>query len=337
MKVERKALLSALKAVRPAISKNEQVEQSGSFIFLDKQVFTYNNEIAVSHPVDIDLVGAVPAQKFYELVNRVKTEQIGLDIKDGTLLLEGSKAKAGLRIETEILLPLEQVGMPKDDDWRKLPINFCDAISACMFSASKNEQQAILTNLHVFDGYIESCDNRRITRYDMGEGSDEFFPVPFLIPTFAAKELLNHCPTEYAVTAGWLHFVNINDAIFSCRHYEDEYPDYSSFLECKGVAITFPAGLSEVLDRAAIFSDGERVSLILDNNELVVAAESEAGWFEEPIAIEYKGKAVEFDIQPDFMKSIIKFKGKAVISEKALRFDADDFIHVAQIMTPKAK
>jgi DNA polymerase III sliding clamp (beta) subunit (PCNA family) len=335
MKVNRLLLLEALQAVQPGLAQKELIAQSSSFAFSDNRVFTYNDEVAVSHPISIALEGAVSAKEFYALVNKVKTEELSLEIKNDELLLTGSKAKAGLCIEHELLLPLEQLGMP--DKWLELPETFCKAIQFCLFSASKNETQAVLTCIHVIGQYVESCDNFRITSFDMGAGSEQSFPEELLIPALAAKDIADSNPVEYAVTEGWLHFRNEKDVTFSCRYFDDAYPDYSPFLECEGSELTFPATLPEILDRASIMGDGERVTIVLDKNELIVATEKDVGWFEESVDVKYTGAPVEFDIQPEFMKSILKFKGTAVIGETALKFENEQFIHVVKILTPKAK
>jgi DNA polymerase III sliding clamp (beta) subunit (PCNA family) len=335
MKIKRSLLLEALKAVQPGLAAKELVAQSESFVFADGRVFTYNDEIAVSHPIDIDLEGAVPAKAFYALINKVKTDEISLDIKGGELLLAGSKAKAGLRIETEVILPLEQLGMPTD--WIELPETFCTAVQACLFSASTNEQQAILTCIHIIESFVESCDNHRITQYNMGKDSELSFPEELLIPAVAAKDIITHEPVEYALTEGWIHFRNEKDVTFSCRYFMGEYPDYTPFLDVEGCGAELPTTLPEVLDRAGVMGDGERVSLILDNNELIVTTENESGWFEESIDIAYKGDAIEFDIQPEFMKAILKLNGVVTIGDGAIRFDSENFIHVVKILAPKPK
>lgn len=334
MKINRMLLLNALNAVMPGIAQREVIEQSASFVFTKGRVFSYNDEVAVSHPIKLDLEGAIPAKAFRALINKVRTEEINLKINKGELFLSSSKAKAGLRLETEISLPLEEIGMPID--WIELPETFCEAIKFCLFSASKDESKAVLTCLHVFDNFVESCDNYRITCYNMGEGTHKAFPEDLLIPAFAAKDIVSNDPVEYAVTDGWLHFRNKKDVTYSCRYMEGEYPDFSPFLECDGDSIEFPEGLTEILERADVLSDGERVSIILESDSLLVCSENESGWFEETCTIEFDGEGVEFDIHPEFMKSLLKFKGRAAISDKVLRFDSESFCHVVQLLAQKA-
>jgi DNA polymerase III sliding clamp (beta) subunit (PCNA family) len=332
-KLKRLELLTACKAVMSGIAVKELVPQSSSFVFQNDKVYSYNDEVAVSHPIKVGFEGAVPAKEFLALITKVKAEEIALTINKGELLLVGSKAKAGLRLEENITLPLEDVGMP--EEWTELPSPFNKAVGFCLFSASKDDSKAILQNIHVKGQFVESCDNYRITRYDMGKTAANAFPKELLIPAEAAKEIISHEPTEYATTEGWLHFRNDDDVTFSCRTCDAEYPDFTPFLKSDGVELSFPPTLPEIMDRADVMSDGERVSIILEEDFITVCTENQAGWFEESIETKYKGADVEFEIQPTFLKAILKHKGTATIGEKVLCFSSDNFKHVVQLLAKK--
>ena len=336
MKIKRKVLLDALKAVQPGLASKELLEQSQSFIFTDGFVVTYNDEVAVSYPIDIDLEGAVVAKDFFGLVNKIKADEFELTIKGNELLLKGSKAKSGLRLEKKITLPIDAVGVP--EEWIDLPDLFCDGINFCLFSASKNEAHAALTCLHINGDFIESCDNHRITRFDMGEGAGLAFPTPLLVSASICKDIAASKPIEYGVTKGWLHFRNENEVTFSCRYYNNiDYPNFDEFLEVSGTPFTFPAELHEVMDRAKVMSNGERVTLILETKELIVTSENENGWFEESIECDCKCEPIEFDIQPEFMNSLLSFKGEITIGNGRLFFQNDEFIHVVKLLKPKER
>lgn len=335
MKIKRTDLVTACKAVMSGVAVKELITQSSNFVFDQDRVFSFNDEIAVSHPIKVGFTGAVPAKEFLAFINKTKADEISLTVKDSELLIVGSKAKAGLRLEQDITLPIDDIGEP--EDWTELPSPFNKAVGFCLFSASKDESKAILMNIHVKGQYAESCDNYRITRYDMGKASASAFPNELLIPAFAAKDIITHEPTEYAVTDGWLHFRNDDDVVFSCRTIVDTYPDFEPYLVCEGEVLEFPQSISEIMDRADVLSDGERVSIILEEDFITVCTENQAGWFEESIEAKYKGKDAEFEIQPEFIKSILKHKGKAKINEKVLMFESDLFKHVVQLLTPKKK
>jgi DNA polymerase III sliding clamp (beta) subunit (PCNA family) len=331
MKIKRTELLQACKAVMSGVAVKELVAQSSSFIFQNDRVYSFNNEVAVNHPIKVGFEGAVPAKEFLALITKVKAEEIALTVNKGELLLVGSKAKAGLRLEEDITLPLEDVGDP--EDWCELPSSFNKAVGFCLFSASKDDSKAILQNIHIKGQFVESCDNYRITRYDMGKSAN--FVDALLIPAVAAKDIISHEPTFFAETDGWLHFRNDDDVTYSCRTAKADYPDFTPFLKSDGVELSFPPTLPEIMDRADVMSDGMRVSIILEEDFLTVCTENESGWFEESIEAKYKGADVEFEIQPIFIKEILKYKGTAFINEKTLCFESDNFKHVVQLLKKK--
>ena len=78
MKITKDELINTLKAVRPGLAAKEIIEQSTNFIFKDNTVATYNDEIMITHPTDLDLEGAVQASHFFTLLNKVKDEEIDL-------------------------------------------------------------------------------------------------------------------------------------------------------------------------------------------------------------------------------------------------------------------
>lgn len=331
MKINRIELVQACKSVFAGVAVKELIAQSSSFVFKNDRIYSYNDEVAVSYPMGVGFEGAVPAKEFLSLITKVKAAEIALTVNKGELILVGSKAKAGLRLDENIILPLEDIGMP--EEWIELPEIFNKAVSFCLFSASKDDSKAILQNIHIKGQFVESCDNYRLTRYNMGDSLDD----ELLIPAEAAKDIVSHKPTEYAITEGWLHFRNDEDVTFSCRKFEAEYPDFTPYLKCEGEEIVFPSTLPEIMDRADVLSDGARVSIILEKDLLIVCTENQAGWFEESVETKYAGTDAEFEIQPEFIKSILKHKGTATVGEKVLKFESDDFQHVVQLLVPKKK
>lgn len=338
MRVNRKGLLAALKLVEPGLAKNSKMEQDGCFVFTeDGYICTFNNDISISFPMDVGIVGAVPSKGLLGMCEKVKTEEIELSIINGAeggteVMLVGSKAKAGLRMESKILLPLDLVGFP--EVWEPLPENFNAALKFSLFSAGRDQNKAALTGIHVKDDCLESCDNNRATRYYFMEGD----PMPeMLIPTASAKELIGYKCDEFAVTKGWLHFRNEDGISFSCRYLEEEYPDLDKFLQCEGSETTFPNDIAEILDRAEVLSDGDKVNVYLENKRLIISTEGSQGWFEEESAVNYGGNEVEFDINPSFLSTMLKLNSTITIAPGRLLFDAQEFVHIVKTYVPKKR
>jgi len=338
MKVNRLELINALQAVMPGLSQREIILQSTSFVFTeDGAVVTYNDEIAVSHPIKVNFVGAVPAKEFFAFINKIKTEEIEITASDSEIIV-GSKAKAGLRLEPNITLPIQDLAQPEDSDWKKLPKSFCEAASFCMFTVSRDQTKPVLTCLHVNGQYIESTDNYRITRFDMGAEAKKIFKgdhASLLIPAHAAKSIIGYSPISFATTEGWAHFKNAEGLQFSCRIFEEEFPDIEQYMKVSGDIVQFPASLIDILDKASVFSNGERVTISLEEGKLLVTSEGTSGWFKEPARVNYEGESIAFEISPDFMKSIRKITDTAEISKNVMKFSGENFTHIVALIKAK--
>lgn len=329
MKLNRKSLIAALQAVSVGLAKKEVIAQSTCFVFTeDGQVVTYNDEIAVSHPIKVGFTGAVAAKELLAILNKTKAEEIELELKSGELFFKGSRAKAGLRVQSDIELPITDLAQPEESDWKKLPANFCEALSFCLFSVSKDQNKQLLTCVHIRGQFAESSDNFRVTVFDMGKDALKVFKKNFLVPAHAAKSVVSYKPVKYAMTEGWLHFKTDTGMQFSCRTFDEDYPNVEKILNVKGNKLQFPSKLGEIMDRASIFSEEAYVTISIEENKLTVSAEGLNGWFKEESRISYAGEATEFDIAPEFMKSIMKINDTAIVGEKLLKFEGEDFVHV---------
>lgn len=336
MKIKRTELLEALKAVQPGTSSNETIQQSCSFVFDNDRIFTYNDEISVSTPFKLGITASVPAKEFQALINKLKGEDVTIESDGSELRIASGKSNAGLRMEEEIKLPLEELGMA--EDWITLPADFDKAVKECLFSCGKDQTKYLLTHVHVKGDYAESSDGYRATRYTMEKVEKDTFETPLLIPAGAAKYVVTYRPCEYAFTDGWIHFRNDADEIFSCRWPEGEtFPDLDTLFSISGESLTLPEELIGMMERGKVLAEGNRISVILEKNTLIIATENQSGWFEEEAPMVYKGKALEFDTYPEFLSSILKMKAKTEVSDKVLKFETDDLVHVVALLPPQKR
>ena len=102
MIVNRKELLNVLQKVKPGLATKETIEHTTGFIFYDNRVFTYNDEVAVSHPIDVGFEGAVIAKEFYDMLDKMVDDEIEIGPSEGTLRITGKRAKGGVKFFMEI-------------------------------------------------------------------------------------------------------------------------------------------------------------------------------------------------------------------------------------------
>ncbi len=329
-------LINILQLVQPGLAQKEIIQQSNCFVFSNDRVMTYNDEIAISHPLVTDINGAVLANELFSLLTKTKEAELDIIQTDQGLSIKGGKFKASITIASEITLPVDEIS--EYGVFAALPKDFTKALKFCLFSCSKDMTKPALTCVHVIDDVMEASDNFRITvRYF----DSTYFAQPVLIPSNVAKVLSNFDVVEYSSNKGWLHFKTSGQTVFSCRTFENIiFPDVSQFVDTEeGEVIHLPKDLADVLSRAGIFSGtkfhtDERVKVIITPGKLTVKARGDAGWFEEFSRIKYKGEEKKFEVHPEFLSYIFELCDSMEIGEYSLRFEGkeEEFVHVVSLL-----
>ena len=335
MKIKKTELLKALAQVKPGLAAKEAIEQSTSFVFINGFVATYNDEIAVSLPIDMELGGAVQSRELFALLNKIKDDEITVSIDDNEFRIQGKKFKSGIRLESEIVLPLDF--LKAELEYFPIPVEFEDGVQVCLFSAAQENVSPVLSNIHVKSNYVESCDNFRLTRFKLPAAVEH----EMTIPSTAARHLVGYSFNNYAIDDGWIHFRQEETGlVYSCRTFEETYPDLEQFLQVKGSAIKLPDELRDVLDRSGIFSaasDGTEnlVQITVGDNWCVVRGENDNGWIEEKIRVKTKGATIAFQVSPKILQDILSRSNKATLSPKSLKFVSSKFTHVVSLINPE--
>lgn len=335
MKVNRAELQNALEKVRPGLANREVIEQSTSFAFVGGRVVTYNDEISISHPVTgLDIRGAVKAQELYQFLGKLDKDEIHVKASENEVVIKAGKAKAGLVLQQEVRLPIEEVG--EIGDWHDLPDKFTEALRFCVPSCSKNMAQPVLTCVNMRgDGRIESSDGYRVTRYDLPES----LPVnTALIPARSVGELVKYDIKQISEGQGWVHFKTGDGTVFSCRVFEDNYPDIENILAFEGTEVGLPTGMAEALKRGQIFAKGEfgmdaMIDVSIGVKKMTVSAQQDYGWFQEDVAVKHDGDPLHFRTNPVFLCEMLEKTNHCVVGQDRIKFKGDEWIHVIALTT----
>ena len=330
-------IVNILTRVKPGLASKEIVEQSASFIFKDGRVITYNDEVTISHLIDLDITGAVPASEFFALLTKIKQEDIAISVKENEIKIKEKRFESGLAFVSEIKILFDEIPKPTNKKWKKLPANFLSAIKFASFSASTDMTKPVLTCVYINEATVQTCDNFRAIRIDLEE---EILGKSMLIPARSALELFKYPVIMFQVAKGWAHFKTTDNVLFSCRTFAGKYPDTDAIFDVKGTVIKFNKKTSDALERAEIFSepnptDAKTVIMTLSENQITISSENEAvGWFKESFRIKYTGKAIQFGINSEFLKEILRHCNEAVIkkSKTCLLFKGDDFVYTVGLV-----
>lgn len=334
MKIKKSELLEALEIVKPGLANNDNIEQTTSFAFLKGKVITYNDEISLSHQVEgLELNGAIHAGEFHALLNKLKEEEIEMKEKGKEILIKCGRAKAGFTLQSEVTLPLEEIG--NVGEWKSLPKPFLRLIRMALGCVSTDSTKPKLNCVHVTkDGGVEASDNHRLIRGELGEK----MPLSnFLLPARAVKEVINMKAVKISKGNGWVHFKNKAGTVLSCRVYDETFVNIRKVLEAEneGITLLLPAGLKEVLNRAASLNTGgaleEAVEITLGKNRLIIKKKSETAWFEEKIDIDFKEEPFSFRVTPYLLMDILNDVDECHIDENKIEFKGKDWTFISAL------
>ena len=328
--IKREDLINALTKVKPGIANKEIIEQSNHFIFEEDRIWTYNDQIAISQFFKSHLTGAVKADEFYKLFNKLNDGKLEIAVQKGEFLIQGKTVTAKIKIDPEIKLqPIQAPGI-NSKSWQTLPKDFTDSISLCLFSASRNMIRPELTCLYVTGKTVFSTDTFRATKREMESRVKE----DFLLPAIAAKELIKYNVHKvFTDNEGWLHFTNKEHTMFSCRTFADvKYPEKIwDFFDIEGEKIDLPDSFEQVIDRVATlvtadFDLDRFVDLTIAENTLTCKGKGPHGSVSEKAKIDYDGKEIVIKVHPGFLMEILKQLNSMTIGDR-LRFQGDNFEH----------
>lgn len=331
MKIDKTKLKQALETVKPGLANKESIDQATSFCFLGGHVVTYNDEISISYPIEVDFSGAVNSTELYAFVNKTKSDVIEMEVVESELLLKANRAKAGLRIQSEVTLPLSEIGKVKK--WKALPADFLKSLSFCMGAVSKDMSNPKLTCVHVTGAYAEASDNYRLSHFIL----DSPFKInEFLIPGVICTKVINFSPTEISEGDSWIHFKNADNAILSCRIFSETFPDTSPLLNVNGNEILFPKEIITILERAQDFYKkdsilNESVKVSFEDKYCKIRAESDNAWFEERAKCEHSGESIHFNVTPYLLKDILKETSIAYYNKNRLFFETKNWKYLTML------
>lgn len=336
MKINREELLKQIQTVTPGLSPRELIEQSSCFVFKDGKVFTFNDEIACTHPVCLKITGAVASKSFISILQKLNEEELDIELNGGELLLVGKKRKVGIRMDKEILLPIDSVETPKQ--WAALPEDFTDAIKKVQYCAGNDSTEFLTTVIHISPDYLEASDNYQVGRYKLKTGIKN----SILVKRNALKYLTSLDMTEVSETESWIHFKNPSDLILSCRKYVEDYPtdEMTKHLKIKGSKTNLPKGLKDAINRAEVFSsenlEDNVVTVHLQNGKIKIKGRGVSGWFTEVKAIKYSGSEMAFSIAPQLLSDLSQTYNDCEITADKLKVDSGKFSYVT-VLNPIQK
>lgn len=329
--VNREKLIQTLEFVQPGLSPKEIIEQSSCFVFKDGTVATFNDEVACCADTELKITGAVQAAPLLALLHKLPDADIEVEPTKEHLTVYGKRKSAGICMEAEVTLPVDQVEKP--EKWKELPENFIEAVKMAQQCVGKDESKFTMTCVHIHPKWIEACDDCQLIRYKIKTGVES----SVLVKGHSIQQITDLGMQEFSETETWIHFRNANGLVMSCRRHLDEYEITPPKFE--GHPLTLPKGLIEAAETADIFSSehGEEnlVSILLKSGKLRIHGQGVTGWYKEFKTIKYTGDTLEFMIAPSLLGDIVKRMNECEVSEDYLRVNGSKWVYITALSKAK--
>lgn len=327
MKIDRETILRQLEAVLPGIATKETVQQSACFAFHGGQVVTYNGQVACFHDCPLEVNGAVPAEPLLDILHNLTADEVDILVVDNRLCITSFKDKTKINIESEIVLPIDNVEQP--NEWLALHEEFTEAIQIVQECAREKADEEEITFVHITPGWVEAHDNIQMARYVLHTGVKE----AFLVKRDAIKHIVALGMTEFSETDSWVHFRNPHGVRLSCQRHMGDYKDLSFLTNVSGTKTRLPKGLAEAVKRAEIFADEKRggtgfIKIDLKEGKIRISGRGIHGEHSCEKRLKYAGQRRSFAIQPLLLVEITKRYADCRISESRLGVDGGAFTYV---------
>jgi len=322
MKVDRAELLATLESVAPGLAEAKSAVQQGNrFVFKGGRVYTFNDEVGISHPVKLDIEGAVVAKEMYSLLRRHRTKEVDIVIDGHELKIAVKNSKAGISLDATEGIFDEEIALPKK--WFDLPPDFMPAIQLARAVASKDTSALLLTLVSVDGDTCWATDNIQIIGAAMG-GT---VPTSFILPASAISDLAGHNPTGHGLTEGWVHFRNADKVTFSVRAAEADFPNLEKFITPDGATVEIAPGWEGALDRVSVFAKEAASGMVRVTGVkggVVFSTRNDSGWIKE----RHKAvcpKGVAFALHVDILIAALQKSGKFRVTDTTLTIEAECF------------
>lgn len=336
MLVEREDLLRRLESVRPGLTPRELIEQSSCYVFQDGLVMTFNEEVACTIELDLGFDGAVKADKFRTLLQKLGDKELEVTKEEGKVFLKGKGKKHWFATDDKVRLAISSVDIPKK--WKKLPADFLEGVGMAVKCCSTNKDLFKLTCVHFTKKFMESTDQgmqalRFYLKLDIQQD--------FLVRAASLRHIISLGMDEFSETGDWVHFSNPMGLIMSCKRWMDDYPKIDVAFDAPNARkIRLPKNLYKSVENVQMFAEeteSKKILVDLSAKEVQVIGEGITGGGKERKAINYNGPAQRFWVDPAVFGNLAKEFADCLITDTKLKVEGPKFDYVAGLVPDKKR
>lgn len=327
MNVNRSDFLKVLEFLTPGLSTRGLQEQSNCFVFTKDIIATYNGEVSCRGPNPVPCIkGAVPADILLSVLRKLVNDEIGIQQKDGELIITVPGKTIKIVLAGTVLLPIDSV--PEIEEWADLDSVWLEGSKLVDRCCGTDESEYVMTCVHIHPEYLEASDNYQVARYSV----ETDIPETLIRGEFLRKARKIE-PLQIGRSEAWLHFRNADNVELAARCDDQEYPNLSEYLHVKGQKCKFnKRKTDEAIELASVFLDNDesqepmvRVSLS-PPDVLRIKSASIAGSYSQTIKTTYNGPALSFMMHPELLVALLgQQRQSCVVSANRLQVSSENY------------
>lgn len=302
------------------------VEGMKNFYFDGKNVITYNDKVSIMHPFKTDFKSFINADTLYKLISKLPSKQFKIKQKENQInvLAKGVNVTLSAIMDQEVINRISVVNKGiKKVEWKKLPENFSDCINLCSFAASTSETESTISCIRLDNKICVATDSKRLAYAKLNSKIE-----PMFIKASEVKHLLGIKPTHYGSNKGWLFFKNKDKCVFSIRKIEGEFPKWKHLFKFDGTQVNLPKELLRGIDLASVFTENGSVlplDIYIEKNTCYLTIKTDGGKLDYRIPIEYDQEPIDFVINPDFLKEMMRFDTTITFVEGKAKLETENY------------
>ena len=332
-----KLLMDAVQSLLPGTTSKGMIDGGETIVIYKGELTAYNDRISISvylNDPGLDIECAVNALDFKNVVKGIKEEEVDLSMADNVLSLVSEKTEAEIPVNSEIqnILTMINTLATNELEFTNLSDDFNTGLSLTRFNISDDySDERNLFCLNINDGILYSADQFRCTRYYLKTKTG----INCLVPKNNLADLVRFSPTGITTTKGWVHFINENDAVFSCRTVIGDYPVSENLFKSDPdmKTLILPNELIEVLeDITSLFDEkmnaSKGIKIEVKNNILFCEIEREKVWVKKKIKLENDNPNVSFKLSSVFLLEVLSLTNEIQVAPRKVIFETKEFKHI---------
>lgn len=311
-----------------------------------------NSQMVVLTPLGFDFPECKIPGEFYQLLQKLKAEELDLDIKDNFLLLRSKNSVTELVLVNKKFSVTNLLGVEKAPVWKDLPSNFCECLSMCGSCTSITEektdyvyfdkQTCVATNkFEVISAELTSEMQKMFVRGIFSKTVSYYKPIQFDIFDEANWNVYR-CEDDTVLFVRTLKAQEKYPLITNKEEYTDEeLSRKKSFIvdnlfNVNGSILKLPdkSVVENLVKSCKIFSaktigeEMEQITVKIGNNYLQLEAQGILGRHKVRTAYpESNGVQLSFSIHPQLFMDILTNGSECVVGERAIVVKTDNFKH----------